>query len=77
MSPDEMRLLLAPPIVESRLIEEDADEIEQDAESAPLEKPLTDAAPKSADASASSRDDDHIHDDEEGERAANAARGVS
>ena len=76
MSVEEVRLLLAPPAVEEPLAGESAEEIAEDAEGAIREKPA-EAAKETEDASASKGDDDHIHDDAEGERIANAARGVS
>ncbi|WP_428407444.1 heme biosynthesis protein HemY [Hyphococcus sp.] len=76
VSTEEVRLLLAPPVVEESL-----DEIEEDSETSASETPAEDASKASpdhsADASSSGEEDDHVHDDEEAERAANAARGVS
>ncbi len=72
VSADEVRLLLAPPAGKV----ESAAEFAEDAQISP--------APSSQHETAKPRvkrgsldDDDHIHDDEEAERAANAARGVS
>jgi HemY protein len=69
MAPEEVWLLLAPPVVE----EEPFDDLEADAEGATSEDQGKEELrrPQPAD------EDDHIHDDEEAERAANAAREVS
>ncbi len=77
LAPEEVRLLLAPPVIEEP--EETGDTSEEPAE----EVASKEEAPEetSADDDTSLHDDpegdDHIHDDEEAERAANAARGVS
>ena len=71
MAPEEVRLLLAPPVVE----EEAFDDLEADAQDEPASKAQGEAGvrkPKPVD-----DDDDHIHDDSEAERAAAAAREVS
>jgi HemY protein len=69
MAPEEVRLLLAPPVME----EEPFDDLEADAAGAAPEDQRKDEPRKSPAAD----DDNRIHDEEEGERAANAAREVS
>jgi hypothetical protein len=69
LSPEEVRLLLAPPVAE----EEPFDDLEADAQGAQPDDQYRDEPRKSQEAG----EDDHIHDDEEGERAAAAAREVS
>lgn len=74
LSADEVRLLTAPPVVE------EPPEVEVAQEEPAGEEPQPSApAKKSATAAASPEDDDdeHIHDDEEAERFASAARNVS
>lgn len=75
VSSEEVRLLLAPPVVE-----EAPEDIEDDAEAPKethedvVEKPGENVTGSLHDEAG---DDDHIHNDEEAERAANAAREVS
>lgn len=79
MPAEEVRLLLAPPVVETPeepVLEEGQDE-EDDAQKLIAAKPPEEAPKQTTDASSSKESDERIHDDEEGERIANAARGVS
>ncbi|MFC2951438.1 heme biosynthesis protein HemY [Marinicaulis aureus] len=78
LAPEEVRLLLAPPVIE----EPEAapvDESASDESEVPLAAPAEKTAPADKDGSLydDPEGDDHIHDDEEAERAANAARNVS
>ena len=79
ISPEEVRLLLAPPVIEAESVEA----IDEDAQ-AVSEKPVSSRPPATLQKSEVQRgslesddDDDHIHNDEEAERAAAAARNVS
>jgi len=72
LSEEEVRLLLAPPAGKA----ESAEELSEDAGPVSSE-PSKIETRKPAVMRGSLDDDDHIHDDEEAERAANAARGVS
>ncbi len=73
MSADEIKLLIAPPIVDAGPDEEPAP---VDAPSIPQVEPATNPG-DDAPVAAAEDDDDHIHNDEEAERAAAAARIVS
>ncbi|PQA88052.1 heme biosynthesis protein HemY [Hyphococcus luteus] len=78
MPPDEVRLLLAPPVVEEPEPEEPAGEETAEISKEDEETSAGDAQEETKETSASEdEEDDHIHNDEEAERAANAARGVS
>jgi HemY protein len=72
LSQEDVRLLLAPPAGKV----ESAAELAEDAHII-ASQPKNNEVPKPAIKRGSLDDDDHIHDDEEAERAANAARGVS
>lgn len=81
MSAEEIKLLTAPPIVEEPP-EESPDETPDEA-APPVDAPPVSQTEKVADpvveapAAAAENEDDHIHNDEEAERAAAAARNVS
>ena len=72
LSQEEVRLLLAPPagkVESAEALSEDAEPVSSESSRSETRKPAV--------MRGSLDDDDHIHDDEEAERAANAARGVS
>lgn len=75
LSQEEVRLLLAPPVVEEPEVEIEEEAIASKTE----EKPVKPSAPKESVklGSLHDDDDDNIHNDEEAERAAAAARNVS
>ena len=72
LSQEEVRLLLAPPAGKVESAAEFAEDAHVVAADAPKPEPAKPAIKRG-----SLDEDDHIHDDEEAERAANAARGVS
>ncbi len=79
MSPEEVRLLLASPVVDEPEAAE-AEDAEATAEAGEEnDVPTSETPPKDTESVAASGEDgdDHIHDDEEADRAANAARSTS
>ncbi|WDI32941.1 heme biosynthesis HemY N-terminal domain-containing protein [Hyphococcus flavus] len=78
LSADEVRLLLAPPVAEEPLPIDEGEAAQEIASSLGAEKEPREQEEKlSADFGSLDDEDDHIHDDEEAERAAAAARNVS